>query len=163
PLGDQLRWYAQRAESAKRRCSTRAEIRRALRDLDGAPTRIAARDWPDGLRDLKQAGMYSWWVDAVGSRQLSQGLGQNVKSARIYAGQPGATRWPSGRLGRATLASRIGGNHLHGRIRGSTFRLTLAAALADPLGLVSESRNLDSASEQRLSAWMREHLDVAVH
>jgi hypothetical protein len=30
-LGDQLRWYAQRAESGQRRRSTRAEIRRALR------------------------------------------------------------------------------------------------------------------------------------
>jgi len=31
-----------------------------------------------------------------------------------------------------TLAKRIGGNHLNGPIRGSTFRLTLAAILAAP-------------------------------
>jgi hypothetical protein len=107
--------------------------------------------------------MYSSWVDAAGARDLSCGLGQRVRAGRIYAGQTGATKWPSGTTGRATLASRIGGNHLRGRIRGSTFRLTLAAALADPLGFVSESKNLDRASEQRLSVWMREHLRLAVH
>jgi hypothetical protein len=162
-LGRQLGWYSRRAASARRQRATSAEVARALRDLDGAPKRIAARDWPDGLHGLDQVGMYSWWVDAPGARDLSRGLGHRVRSGRIYAGQTGATKWPSGKTGRATLASRIGRNHLRGRVRGSTFRLTLASALADPLDLVSESRNLDSASEQRLSAWMREHLQVAVH
>jgi hypothetical protein len=162
-LGEQVRWYAQRAKSARRRLSTNAEVGRAMRDLDGAPKRIAARDWPDGLRDLNQAGMYSWWVDAAGARDLSDGLRQRVRPGRIYAGQTGATKWPSGKPGRATLASRIGGNHLRGRISASTFRLTLAAALADSLGLVSEASDLDTASEHRLSGWMREHLEVGVH
>ncbi len=125
--------------------------------------RIAARDWPVGLRDIDRAGLYAWWVDARGARDLSLGLGHRVKPGRIYAGQTGATKWPSGKTGRATLRSRIGGNHLNGRIRGSTFRLTLASALSGPLGLISESRKLSNASERRLSNWMRDHLQVAVH
>jgi GIY-YIG catalytic domain len=37
-------------------------------------------------------------------------------------------------------------------------------ALAGPLGLVTDApKHLDSASEERLSARMREHLQVAVH
>ncbi len=145
PLGRQFQWYA------------------AIRDLDSAPTRIAARDWPGTLQGLDQPGLYAWWVDAAGARDLSLGLGHRVKPGRIYAGQTGATKWPSGTKGRATLRSRIGGNHLHGRIRGSTFRRTLASALKGRLGLVSQSRNLSNVSEQRLSDWMRAHLLIAVH
>ena len=147
----------------RRQLATQGEVRRALRDLDGAPMRIAARDWPGSLHGLDEVGLYSWWVDAAGARDLSLGLGHRLRSGRIYAGQTGATKWPSGKTGRATLGSRIGGNHLRGRIRGSTFRLTLASALTAPLGLVSQSRNLNRISEQRLSDWMRAHLLVAVH
>ncbi len=162
-LGGQLRWYSSQADSVRRQLATQGEVRRALRDLDGAPMRIAARDWPGSLHGLDEVGLYSWWVDAAGARDLSLGLGHRLRSGRIYAGQTGATKWPSGKTGRATLGSRIGGNHLRGRIRGSTFRLTLASALTAPLGLVSQSRNLNRISEQRLSDWMRAHLLVAVH
>jgi hypothetical protein len=63
-----------------------------------------------------------------------------VRPGRIYAGQAGATKWPSGKVGKATLGSRIGGNHLRGSISASTFRSTLASALADPLKLVAIDR-----------------------
>ena len=63
-----------------------------------------------------------------------------------------------------TLRRRLGGNHLSGRIRGSTFRLTLAAILAGPERLTTAGPGqLDRDSEQRLSQWMRAHLDAAVH
>ena len=87
-----------------------------------------------------------------------------VVPGRIYAGQTGATKWPSGRVGSATLASRIGSNHLRGRIRGSTFRFTLASALVSSLELtVVGAKKLSRESEQRLSMWMQRHLEVAVH
>ena len=64
----------------------------------------------------------------------------------------------------ATLATRIGGNHLGGRVRGSTFRLTLAAALRRSLRLTVEGpKRLAPASEKKLTEWMTEHLQVAVH
>ena len=94
----------------------------------------------------------------------SEGLEHPVPAGRIYAGQAGATRWPSGSPGNATLASRIGANHLRGGIRGSTFRLTLAAILLRPLDLARTApRRLDPASEHRLSTWIHNHLQIAVH
>lgn len=169
-LGEQLSWYRARAASAAspaptaRRCRcTSAEVRCALAALAEAPNRIAAREWLAGLTDLTQPGLYSWWVDETGAAVLSSGLGHTVDPGRIYAGQTGATKWPSGKAGKATLASRIGANHLRGRIRGSTFRLTLAACLAEPVGLVRPApQQLSTDSERQLSAWMYEHLHVAV-
>jgi hypothetical protein len=168
PLGSQLAWYASRSHASisagvRRRASTAAEFRVAMRALDTSPLRISARDWPNGLTGLDQPGLYSWWVDRAAAEDLSEGLGHEVKPGRIYAGQTGATKWPSGTAGSATLATRIGGNHLRGRIRGSTFRLTLASCLLRPIALVRVGRRqLGPASEDRLSAWMREHLEVAV-
>ena len=168
PLGAQLAWYKARSSgplrpAGRRRASTVAEFESAMRALDTAPLRVAAQDWPDGLTELNRPGLYSWWVDRPGAADLSKGLGHRVQPGRIYAGQTGATKWPSGTAGKATLASRIGANHLRGRIRGSTFRLTLAACLVRPLALVRLApQRLDPASEQRLSAWMRKHLEIAV-
>jgi len=168
PLGSQLAWYASRSSAAgpaaiRRRASTAAELRAAIRALDTAAVRVPARDWPDGLARLDHPGLYSWWVDDAGAVELSDGLGHRVQPGRIYAGQTGATKWPSGKAGAATLAGRIGGNHLRGRIRGSTFRLNVASCLARPLALVRTApRQLDSPSEARLSGWMRDHLEVAV-
>ena len=171
PLGAQLAWYDARVDRAqlpgrtdsRRRLCTRAEVEGALRALDLAPVRVAARDWPGQLTNLSQPGLYSWWVDREGAGDLSAGLGHRVRPGRIYAGQTGATKWPSGTIGKATLASRIGSNHLRGRIRGSTFRLTLAACLTTPLRLNHiDAQHLDAESEQRVSAWMRKHLEVAV-
>ena len=168
PIGSQLAWYASRPHAPnlaveRRRASTAAEFRAAIEALDTTPLRIAVRDWPGGLTGLGEPGLYSWWVDSAGAADLSVGLGHQLHAGRIYAGQTGATKWPSGTAGAATLATRIGRNHLHGRIRGSTFRLTLASCLRDPLTLVRVGRRqLDPPSESRLSAWMREHLQVAV-
>ncbi len=148
----------------RRRISTPAEIASALRDLDEAPDRISAAEWPGNLPNLDMAGLYSWWVDADGARHLAEGLGAPISRGRIYVGEAGATKWPSGKTGRATLASRIGRNHLRGSIRGSTFRLTLASVLVDSLGLSSTGpKHLSRESEAALSAWVVDHLEVAVH
>jgi hypothetical protein len=170
PLGSQLAWYASRSiapppsqATLRRQASTAAEYRAAMRALASAAARVPARDWPDGLSRLDYPGLYSWWVNDAGAAELSDGLGHQIHAGRINAGQTGATKWPSGTTGAATLASRIGSNHLRGRIRGSTFRLTLAACLLPPLALVQHGpRRLDPRSEARLSARMRDRLEVAV-
>jgi hypothetical protein len=151
--------------SERRRMATQEEVASALRDLDGAPERVAARDWPGHLRaQALSPGLYSWWVDGDGSEQLADGLGAGVAPGRLYAGQAGATKWPSGKVGGATLATRVGGQHARGRVRSSTFRLTLASALRDPLGLVVEGpRRLAADSERDLSEWIATHLHVAIH
>ena len=121
--------------------------------------RVQASSWPGGL-SIDGAGLYTWWTDAAGAADLTAGLGQRISAGLIYAGQTGGTT-VGGVVRMATLRSRIGGNHLRGRIRGSTFRFTLGAALMAPLGLAADApKRLAAASEAMLSAWMRAHLSV---
>lgn len=68
-------------------------------------------------------GLYSWWADDAARSTIAAQLGLAVPSL-IYAGQAGATRWPSGTKSSATLKSRIRGNHIRGNASSSTFRLT---------------------------------------
>jgi hypothetical protein len=153
------------ATGAAARLASDAEVAGALRSLDEAPRRWPASEWPPpGLGGLHLAGLYSWWVDAAGASDLTQGLELPVEPGRIYAGQTGATKWPSGTVGRATLASRIGSQHIRGRVRGSTFRRTLAAALLGELELAAVGPHiLAPESERALTDWIRDHLEVAVH
>ena len=87
-------------DDVARRCRcTSAEVHRALAALDCEAIRLPAREWPGGLRDLDQPGMYSWWVAPAGAHHLSEGMGYTIAGGRIYAGQTGATKWPSGKRG----------------------------------------------------------------
>ena len=170
-MGYQRRWYSDHTASegtpdalGRRRESSDRDLRAALRALDQAPLRLQASDWPADLSSLDSPGLYSWWVDAPGARDLSDGLGMVVAEGRIYAGQTGTTKWPSGLTGKMTLKARISGSHLHGTVYGSTFRRTLAAALVPVLDLrFAAPGKLTASSETDLSGWMSRHLDVAVH
>ena len=77
--------------------------------------------------DLEQPGLYAWYVDMAGAASIASGLGVAVGPGLVYGGEAGAG------LSRATLRSRIIGNHLRGNVTGSTFRLTLASILATEL------------------------------
>jgi GIY-YIG catalytic domain-containing protein len=108
-----------------------------------------------------EAGLYSWWADAEGLRELSAPFGVTLPRL-VYAGQAGAASTRTGAASTATLRSRIGGNHLNGNIRSSTFRRTLAAVLHEALALrLVAGGRLDGPSNQLLSAWIRAHLSVA--
>ena len=148
----------------RRANATDAEVQTAIQALDTAPKLIGARGWPPASSGFNMPGLYAWWVDAAGAVDVSEGLAGEVAAGLIYAGQAGATQWPSGRIGGATLRSRISSQHLGGNIGGSTFRLTLASALTDQLGLqpIATSK-IGRDGETRLSQWMRDHLAVAVH
>jgi hypothetical protein len=106
-----------------------------------------------GHHDLMVPGLYSWWVDDQGAADLSRGLGLPVPDGLIYAGQAGATRWPSGQRTQGTLWGRITGMYLGGAAEFSTFRWTLAAILRPVLGL-------DTEDDPKLSAWISTHLGV---
>lgn len=106
-----------------------------------------------GDTGLKSPGLYSWWVDVAGARDLAAGLGHPMAPGLIYAGLAGATRSRSGKRSLNTLWGRIRGMHLGGNHEFSTFRRTLGAVLASQHG---ES----SIDEHRLTAWMHEHLRV---
>jgi hypothetical protein len=98
-------------------------------------------------------GLYSWWVDSTGARDLTAGLGQIVEPGLIYAGLAGATRSRSGRKSTNTLWGRIVGMHLGGRHNFSTFRLSLGAILA-------AAEDHSAIDEERLTRWMHQHLRV---
>jgi hypothetical protein len=100
-------------------------------------------------------GLYSWWVDESGAVDLAAGLEHPVAAGLIYAGQAGATRWPSGRRSSNTLHGRLVGMHLGARAQFSTFRRTLGAALRMPL-------KLEGPDDDRLSVWMQQHLRAVV-
>jgi hypothetical protein len=104
-------------------------------------------------QQLQQPGLYTWWVDAEGAQDLSRGLGDRIAEGLIYAGQAGATRWPSGRSSSNTLWSRLVGMHLGKKAEFSTFRKTLAAILRVPFGW-------SGVNEVALTCWMHEHLRV---
>jgi hypothetical protein len=100
---------------------------------------------------LSGPGLYTWWADDDGAADLTRGLGHAVSPGLIYAGQAGATRWPSGKASSNALWGRLIGMHLGGRANLSTFRLTLAAIL---------SREWGGHDEDRLTDWMYAHLSV---
>jgi hypothetical protein len=164
--GSTLAWYAAaRAEAGTETVEDTRETQ-AIREPDAIEgTSIAelvailgdpevarpAADFPWGQAEsFREAGLYSWWVDAAGAAELTAGLQHFVAPGLIYAGQTGATAWPSGTRRTTTLLDRIGGNHLRGRVTGSTFRLTVAAAL--------RRTTVDPGGEREITAWMREHL-----
>jgi len=123
---------------------------------------VTLRDQPSALTPtdlralagsaLAHPGLYSWWSDDAGAADLARGLGHPLAPGLIYAGQAGATRWPSGKPSINTLRGRLVGMHLGGRANLSTFRLTLAAILSAGWDGVLD--------EERLTAWMEEHLAV---
>jgi hypothetical protein len=122
-----------------------------LSDVTGArrPAELRAL----GRGKLSSAGLYTWWVDAEGASDLSVGLGEAVLPGLIYAGQAGATRWPSGRRSKNSLWSRLIGMHLDGSSDFSTFRLTLGSVLAEPL-------HLKHADDPGLTGWIEDHLSA---
>ena len=134
----------------------------ALRVLAAQSRIVRASQWPGALIGLDQAGLYAWWVDPAGAADLSLGLGLPLPEGLLYVGQAGATSTVSSAASAATLRSRIGGDHLRGKVRTSTLRCSLASVLLGPaaLTLIGPKRLLPD-SEDRLGAWMRVHLSVS--
>jgi hypothetical protein len=138
--GEQLAWYhtsgaaggsSVRTASASPQVAapgaSAADLARLLSDPSRAlsPQELLRR----GHQGLLVPGLYSWWVDGQGAADLSGGPGRPVSGGLIYAGQAGATRWPSGKRSQNTLWGRIKGMHLGAAAEFSTFRRTLAAIL----------------------------------
>lgn len=107
-------------------------------------------------------GLYSWWADETARHLIGEVLRCDIPPL-IYAGQSGATKWPSGKRSSATLDSRIRGNHINGNAFSSTFRLTVSAILMEPLKLrVAKPYRLHPRDREQVSNWIREHLKVAI-
>ncbi len=100
---------------------------------------------------MRLPGLYSWWVDGAGARDLTLWLGHPIEPGMIYAGLAGATRARSGKTSSNTLWGRIRGMHLAGNHEFSTFRRSLGSILA-------AARRLDTIDEAALTDWMHDHL-----
>jgi hypothetical protein len=157
-LGQQLAWYDR--QLAVPRSHSEACIEPTDPEVDMLVSSL--RD-PSSRRRLpvvtptdipRQPGLYAWFVDRDGARELSIGLGLQVEEGLIYAGQAGATRWPSGKRSGNTLYSRVMDMHVRGSTTMSTFRRTLASVLQPSAG----SAGVD---ESRVTQWMLAHLSVA--
>jgi hypothetical protein len=132
-----------------------------LKLTDGSNAVEPAR-FPKYPDQAAKAGMYAWWGDHEACNVLGEELGTQV-SRLLYAGQAGATRWPSGVRSSATLLSRIAKQHIRGNTRSSTFRLTISSILLDRLALVAATGGrLDRPSNARVSAWIATHLKVSI-
>ncbi|MFP5219779.1 MAG: DUF6884 domain-containing protein [Actinomycetes bacterium] len=161
-MGEQLAWY-DRVDRPPAVATSPPARPTAVADVEGlvqallqvqealAPAVLAAMRRPQ----WQGSGLYSWWVDEPGATDLTAGLGHPVPAGLIYAGQAGATRWPSGRRSSNTLHGRLVGMHLGTRAQFSTFRRTLGAALRVPLDLAGPD-------DERLSVWMQQHLRAVV-
>lgn len=123
---------------------------------------VEPRRFPANRQEAARPGMYGWWGDDD-ARAI---LGEEIRAelpALLYIGQAGATRWPCGKRSSATLASRIGGQHIRGNARPSTFRLTTSSLLLRRFGLaLVAGGKLDGPSNVLVSEWIADHLRVAI-
>ena len=161
--GQRLRWYNEQARDAASSVSHLLHERPAAIDgtevtaailalSDESSCRTPAELRGEERRALSTGGLYSWWVDDAGAVELSRYLGFALEPGLIYAGQAGASSSNAGKASAATLGSRLIGQHLGGNSGSSTFRKTLMSILGthpDVLG-----------SEEKLTRWMEQHLQV---
>ncbi|WP_156525983.1 GIY-YIG nuclease family protein [Mycobacterium adipatum] len=130
--------------------------------LSDSSNAVDPKCFPADLQLAQRPGMYAWWGDAEACTVLGAELGVELPSL-LYVGQAGATKWPSGKRSTATLATRIGRQHIRGNARSSTFRRTISALLLDQLQLVpAGGGRLDSPSNAVVSQWIAEHLTVGI-
>ncbi len=102
-------------------------------------------------------GLYSWWMKSGSLPGVTGPRHPRADFELLYIGIA-----PARAGSKATLRSRICGQHLGGNIGSSTFRLSLAALLAEQEGWHAASSGsrtkLTSEDNAALSAWQREHL-----
>src|SRR5947209_18353584 len=90
--------------SAARRSVPGSEVERLVAMLRDQSLAESPATYPAARPAPQVPGLYSWWCDVEGRHTLSGRLGHTLPPP-IYAGPAGATKWPSGRVGSATLYS----------------------------------------------------------
>lgn len=143
--GQHLAWYSRPLSPSVH--TTAPDVAHLVAALTDPAAVQSCQGFPWERGDLNAPGLYSWWVDTSGARELTVGLGHPVSPGLVYAGQAGADSTRTSTASEATLRSRIGRQHLAGSIGASTWRRTLQAILAMP-------------SPAKLTSWMHEHLGL---
>ena len=143
--------------------SCRDDVRRIAAQLSDPDRPERPRAFPADSVAASKPGLYSWWADAEAQDLFLRTTGGVAVGPLLYAGQAGATLWPSGKKSTATLKSRIRSNHIRGNLSSSTFRHTISALLCEPLKLrLAEPCKLMPADNRRVSRWIADHLRVAI-
>lgn len=140
--GQHLAWYG---ATPPRPDAPAPNVDQLVTELVNEAAALPCSAFPWGRSDLRQPGLYSWWVDTDGAHELTAGLGHRVPTGLVYAGQAGASSSVAGRERQSTLESRITQNHLRGGTSSSTWRKTLTGVLAP-------------AAPDELNSWMARHL-----
>ncbi len=154
--GEQLRFYADQSRIDA------AEVQALVDRLSDNALSQPPATFPLDRHEADEPGLYAWWCDEPGCSMLQASLGRAI-GGLVYAGQAGASTARHGHERRATLESRIRGNHLGGSISSSTLRRTLAALLIDQLGLRLERPGaLTADSNRSLTSWMHDHLRIVI-
>ena len=112
---------------------------------------VAASDFNANAVDARRNGINVWWADEEALRLIADTLGVPA-TGPIYIGQ--TTR---------TLAHRVLDEHLEGSTRNSTLRWSLTAMLMTTSAFADQHPDAHAVRRSpALSAWMREHLAVAI-
>lgn len=160
PVADRIEWYNRLTADTAEPIATAVSLDEPeafeaaavrLGDATGAagPSQLLAS--VDG--SLRRPGIYSWFVDTEGARQLSSGLGAHVAPGLVWLGQAGAIRPGSVLTSTTTLRNRLAWVHLGRSTRLSPLRQALGSVLAR----VPEAQ---VTSEDALTNWMYEHLSL---
>jgi hypothetical protein len=130
--------------------------------LRGHENAVEPRRFPHDRDAAARPGMYAWWGDDEARAVLGEEIGADLPPL-LYVGQAGATRWHSGTRSSATLKSRVGGQHIRGNARSSTFRLTISSLVLWRFGLrATPGGKLETDSNTIVSEWIADHLRVAI-
>ncbi len=160
PVADRIEWYNRlTAETADPTAAAVSldepeafeAVAARLGDATGAIGASELLASVDG--SLRRPGIYSWFVDADGAKQLSGGLAAHIAPGLVWLGQAGAIRPGSGLTSTTTLRNRIAWVHLGRATRLSPLRQALGSILAR----VPEA---GVTSEDALTDWMYEHLSL---
>lgn len=110
-------------------------------------------------------GVYGWWFDEDLENVPRDGCKHVDGKHLLYVGiaQPGRR----GGKARAAAGIRLWRNHIRGSVRVSTLRLSLAALLADRLGLTfyrdTRARvRMAKSDEDKLTDWIDQHAAISV-
>lgn len=101
-----------------------------------------------------EPGLYGWFVDQAGARNLNRCLMLPVRSGLVFVGQVGGSSWQAVADPVRNLRDELQHVQLHGQARDSTFRMLLATVLREHLGM-------SSLEDPCLTEWMLEHLSVS--
>ena len=126
-------------------------IRHLVEELGDRSRAVLASAFHADGPDASRCGVYGWWADETARRLIEKTLDTDASSL-IYVGQT-----------RRTLATRVLDDHLNGSIRNSTLRWSLSAILMTTPAFAAEHSDPQVVRRSpTLSAWMREHLQVAI-